>query len=366
VPVALLVVQPPDDIIALIRKRPAMFVGDMYDGSGLQHLLWEVVSNAVDEHLAGFGKRITITLGDEGRVTVEDEGRGISIEQLDDGEPLLVHVLTHYHNRATFDGHPRHVHLDGGGVGLVAVSALSRHVVVETTRARRRYRVETVRGEAKPLEDLGPTRKKGTRVMFLPDWGMFTWHELDASWLRKRLFEIAAFCPQLAFHLLDERHGDITCPRGLEGLLTRQHPGFHAALAMPLSAGTEQDGIRVDVVLSFAKSPWGAGVRSYLNLSETLDGGSHVVGLMQGVRSLVPRDAPDRARVVKELRRRLVAIVSVLHHDPTFDRPTRSMLKSPEVRPIVASVVRKCLRAHAKRRPEEVRALLDTCARGDG
>lgn len=357
--------QPPDDIIASIRKRPGMYVGDTNE-LGARHLLWEVVSNAVDEHLAGRCRRIQITLGDMGRVTVEDNGGGISVDPLPDGAPLLVHVLTHFHDRATFDGHPRHVHLNGNGVGLVAVNALSRHLIVETTRAGRRYRLETVRGVARQLQDLGPTEEKGTRMMFLPDGEIFAFFELDATAIRSRLLEVAAFCPGLAFRVLDERRGDLACAGGLSELLAVQHPGLTPIIMAPLSAREERDGIQVDVVLTWSSTRWNAGVRSYLNHYETRDGGTHVDGLRRGIRALVPRDAPHRQRVVKALRDRLVAIVSVLHHDPKLDSPTRSKLASPEVQPVVEGVVRRLLLDHAKRHPEEVRALLDACARSDG
>jgi DNA gyrase subunit B len=358
-------VRPTEDIIASIRKRAAMYIGDTGE-AGLRHLLWEVVGNAVDEHLAGFGDRITITLGEQGRVTVEDEGRGLSVDPLEDGTPLLVHVLTHMHDRATFDGHPRHVHLGARGVGLVAVSALSRHLVVETTRDGRRYRLETVRGAAKALEDLGPTDEQGTRLMFLPDAEIFDPLELDATAIRGRLFEIAAFCPALCFRVVDERRGEIACPAGLLGLLARQHPRLAAALTAPISASEEREGIRVDVVLTWSSTRWGAGVRSYLNHQETRDGGTHVEGLQRGIRALVPRDTPERQRVVRTLRERLVAIVSVLHHDPQLGSPTRSKLVSPEVRPVVEAVVKRAVLDRAKLFPGDVRELLVSCGRGDG
>jgi DNA gyrase subunit B len=351
----------PENIIDAIRARPGMYVGDV-DGGGLLHLLWELVGNAVDEHLAGFCTRIDVTLHDD-RVTVADDGRGISVDPLVGGLPLLVHVLTHLHDRATFDGHPTHVHLDGAGIGLVAVSATSRLMVVETTRAGRRYRVELQRGVAGPVLDLGAAAGPGTCVTFAPDPEIFSRVDFDVTAIRQRLAELSGFCPGLGIRCVDERRGPITCPGGLAELLVRQHPGGGKLLTPPLHARGERDGVRVEIALTWASGAGAGGVRSYLNLHETRDGGTHVTGLLRGLNALVPRNMLRRAGIMAELRKRLAAIVSVLHHDPRLDSPTRSKLASPEVLPLVERVVRECLEAFTRERPEEVAELLADCVR---
>lgn len=355
---------PEGDIIASIRMRPAMYVGDVHDGFGLHHLIWEVVGNALDEHLAGFCRRIDVTLHHEGSVSVEDDGRGVSVAPLADGTPLLVAVLTRMHDRATFDGHPKHVHLDGLGLGLVVVSALSDRTSVETTRDGRRYRLELERGTAGPLIDSGPAARAGTRVTFSPDPSIFTRIDFDATRVRERLLQVAAFCPGLALGFTDERRTVFSCPEGLVALLPPKRRASVAHPEVPLHATGEQDGIRVEVALQWASHRWEGRVRSFVNLYETNDGGSHVTGLRRGLAALVPRGAPRRKEVADELRARLMGIISVLHHDPTFDSPTRSKLSNPEVRPIVEAVVRRCLREFAEQRPEEVRRLLADCDPG--
>lgn len=352
----------PENIIDAIRMRPGMYVGDVVDGSGLHHLLWEVVGNSVDEYLAGCCTRIDVTLHDDS-VVVSDDARGISVDPLADGTPLLVHVLTHMHDRATFDGHPNHVHLDGIGLGLVAVNAVSRRMVVETTRAGRRYRVELERGAAGPVVDLGTAEGPGTRVTFAPDPEIFAHVDFDTTAIRRRFADLAGFCPGLSLRCVDERRGTIACPGGLPELLVRQHPGVQTLLAAPLHARGERDGIRAEIALTWARHEWDGGVRSYLNLYETRDGGTHVTGLLRGLNALVPRNMLRRDLVKQELRRRLLAIVSVLQHDPTFDSPTRSKLTSPEVAPVVEHLVRDCLGAFARERPGDVAALLTDCTR---
>ena len=352
----------PENIIDVIRMRPGMYVGDVVDGSGLHHVLWEVVGNSVDEHLAGFCTRIDVTVHD-GSVTVTDDARGIPVDPLADGTPLLVHVLTHMHDRATFDKHPTHVHLDGAGLGLVAVNATSRRMVVETTRAGRRFRVELERGVPGPVVDRGAADGPGTRVTFAPDPEIFPLVDFDVTVIRRRLGDLAGFCPGLSLCCVDERRSAIACPGGLPELLFRQHPGVRSLLTAPLHVCGERDGIRVEIALTLASGGCEGGVRSYLNLYETRDGGTHVTGLLRGLNALVPRNMLRREPIMRELRKRLMAIVSVLYNDPKFDSPTRSKLTSPEVLPLVEQVVRGCLNAFARERPDDLARLLADCER---
>jgi len=352
--------EPLEDIVAAIRKRPGMYVGDVHDGSGLLHLLWEVVGNAIDEHLAGFCRRIAVTLHDDGRVTVVDDGRGIPVDPLSDGVSLLETVLTRMHDSATFDRHEKHVHLDSHGVGLVAVNAVCRETVVESVRGGRLYRQEFRAGFAVgPLLDLGVTGRTGTRFSFVPDPAIFPWVDLDATQIRERLHYLAGLCPGLVVHFADERRSVFSCPNGIVDLLARQHPGG-APMPTPALHATGSEGrVRVEVALQWSGHRWDGAVRSFVNLYETLDGGSHVAGLKKGLSELlhgIPRQ--ERSPLTTALQERVVGVVSVFHHAPSFDAPTRSKLTSPEVRPVVEAVVRRCLRDFAATRPEELRRLL--------
>lgn len=346
--------------IAAIRERPGMFVGDVHDGSGLLNVLWEVVGNAVDEHLAGFCRTIEVVLHDDGRATVADDGRGISIAPMPDGVPFLETVLTRVHHRATFDGHEEHVHLYGGGFGLAAVSALSRETVVESARGGRLYRQEFHAGvAASPLADLGKSERTGTRLTFAPDPEIFEGPGFDATRIRERLHEIAGFCPGLTLRFADERRSVFCCPNGIADLLPPARRGRGHAPDPPLRASATKDRVRVEIVLQWATHRGDGRVRSFVNLEETGEGGTHVAGLMRGLRELaakLPRE--ERATVVRALRERAVAIVSVFHHDPTFDMPTKSRLTSPEVRPVVEAAVRACLKGLVTSRPAEARRIL--------
>jgi DNA gyrase subunit B len=352
----------PLDIIAAIRKRPGMYVGDVNNGSGLLHVLWEVVGNAVDEHLAGFCRSIRVTLEDEGRVTVEDDGRGISVAPMPDGVSLLETALTRVHDRATFDGHEKHVHLDGGGLGLAVVNAVSRETVVESAHGGRLHRQEFRAGSAvTPLVDLGDTARTGTRVTFAPDPEVFSRIDFDATRIRERLHDIAGFCPGLTLHFTDERRSVFSCPDGIADLLVRDRSGRPFTPDPPLRAVASEGRVRVEIVLQWTTHRRHGRVRSFVNLYETHEGGTHVAGMQRGLRGLVAGlPSAERASVAKALQERAVAIISVFHHDPTFDSPTRSRLASPEVRPVVEAAVRRCVNDFATARPDEVRRLLES------
>jgi DNA gyrase subunit B len=347
------------DGVLAIRKRPGMYIGDVYDGSGLLHLLWEVVANAVDEHLAGACKNIAIRLHDDARVTVEDDGRGIPVLATQDGLPFLEAAMTHLHTRPTFDGHVRNVHVKVPGVGLVAVNALSRETIVETVREGRRYRQVFRAGPALgPLADLGDTRDVGTRITFTPDPSIFEAPEFDATQIRERLRQIAGFCAGLTFRFADERRDAFVCPRGIVDLLAHESRGGSIAPDPVLHARGEEGNVRVEVALGWCR--WHGRVRSFVNLHETSEGGSHVTGLERGMSELANAlPESERPDVERALRAHMLGILSVFHHDPSFENPTKSRLATPEVRPVVEAVVRRCLRDFAASRPDDVQRLLE-------
>ena len=340
-----------------------MYIGDVHDGSGLHHMIWEVVANSVDEHLAGFCRNVSVTLREDGRVTVEDDGRGIPVDARPDGVTFLERVLTTLHDGPTSDGHEAHVHVGLRGVGLFAVNALSRELTVETARAGRRYRQVFRAGRSTgPHVDQGPSGAVGTRVTFAPDPAIFTALELDATLIRDRLRQLAAFCKGLTLRFADERRDVFSSPKGIVDLLAYECR-TRSILPEPVLYATGSEGrVRVEVALAWAGDD--GAVRSFVNLHETVSGGTHVTGLKRGINELaaaLPRS--ERRRVVERLQVRMVGVISVFHHDPAFDSPTKSQLNNPDVLPIVEAVVRGCLRDFAEKRPEDVARLL-AAARG--
>ncbi len=158
--------------VEVIRKRPSMYIGDV-GPRGLGQLLWELLGNAVDEHLAGRCNTIAVTLEREGWVTVEDDGRGMPVTPGDDGRSLTETALRDWHDSPTLDGHKPHVHLSTMGIGLVLVNALSDSMVIESRSEGRRYQVTCAEQKPSSPVDLGPCESSGTRVRFRPDPAIF-------------------------------------------------------------------------------------------------------------------------------------------------------------------------------------------------
>ncbi len=149
--------------VEAIRKRPAMFIGDIGTSEGLNNLMWEVLANSLDDHLAGNTSRIDVTIHQDGSVSVRDDGAGISIDSGEYDIPWIELVLTRLHDTPTADGHAPHVHLRRYHIGLCVVSALSSSLTVEVSRDGTRWRTGTERGEVTtPLVALGPTEETGT------------------------------------------------------------------------------------------------------------------------------------------------------------------------------------------------------------
>jgi DNA gyrase subunit B len=202
--------------IEAIRRRPGMYIGDVRDGSGLHHLLWELVANSVDERLAGHASRIRVSV--EGPLAeVEDDGRGIPIAVAPrQGVRVVELVLTQIHCGPTFDGHLPHVHVSprGYGIGLVVVNALSEELEVEIHREGYVWRQRYARGEPRgPLERGQRTERTGTRIRFRADRSIFGDRAaFDRAAVRERLVELARFNPGSTFELMCER---ICEPRGV-------------------------------------------------------------------------------------------------------------------------------------------------------
>ncbi len=330
--------------IDIIRRRPGMYVGDIRDGSGLTHMIWELFANALDEHVGGSCRAISIAIHEDGSVTVEDDGRGIPTHDLD-GVPFVQRALTSLHKTPTLDGHAPHEHLGDRGVGLVAVNALSSWLDLEIVREGKRYRQRFEQGVAcgtpEVVESSGRT---GTTITFLPDPTIFSEPWLNAGTIAARLREIACLLPSLTLSFADHRKHEFHEPRGLRVFLERtRHPGERVPAI--LSVDQLVDEIAVEATMEWRDNPWSS-ISSYANIQSTTEGGAHVRGLLSGL-ALGLRDVePSRAgkKPLEQLRRivarGLCAVVCVRLRDPTFESPTRSRLETPAVATAVSKVVR--------------------------
>jgi DNA gyrase subunit B len=341
-----------------VRRRPGMYIGDVRDGSGLHHMLWEVVSNALDEHLAGRARRVRVSV--EGQLAeVEDDGGGMSLALHPNlGVPFVELALTRLHCGPTLDGHFPHVHIGPTGLGLAVVNALSESLEIEVWQGGWSWRQSFARGVSLgPIERVAPTERTGTRMRFRVDASIFGPTPFDRAAIRARLCELAAFNPALAFELMAER---IHEPRGISGLASALASD---ELADTFAMRSLEDHVLVEVALG-----WGAGplaqLRSYVGQSETKGGGTHESGFLKGLVAAIaaqPACAGRMPRGVARARRWLSGLDAIVHVDlryPQFDAPTRSCLIDREVEATVRQRVEQAYGAHLREDPELARRVL--------
>lgn len=347
--------------VAAIRKRPGMYIGDVHDGSGLHHMVWELLSNALDQVLAGHATCVEVVLHSDGSVSVTDDGQGISTD-LVDGVPFVQRVFTQLHSTPTADGHAPHLHLGLHGVGVSVVAALSEHVEVDSFRGGRQLRIGFARGEVvAPLTDVGATERKGTRVRFRHDPTVFTSLTLQPGLLEDRLRELAFLWPGLRTRFAREAV-DFGPAKDLTALL--DHGATDRALHHPILCSAREGVLEARVALRWHDAPLykpDPSLLTYCNLLRT-QGGSHLQGFQEGLgRALTTLDPTLNRRAwkstLRRLQRGLHAVVAVTMLDPSYDSPTKSQLNSPEVQRFVRDLVEK----HVSRVLEEndvLRALL--------
>ncbi len=332
-----------------VRRRPGMYVGNTDDGSGLLHMVLELVGNSIDQHLAGHVTELWVAMSDDGWISIRDDGSGIPTDLLPlrhDEPPisLLEHVFTRLHMGPTFDGHVPHVHVSTGvqGFGVAVVSALSERVIVETTYKGVRWTQTFERGErVTPLLRLGPTAREGTTVRFRPDPLIFKNVELDRRGTEARLQELAWLSPQLRVFWNERR---LRARGGIAGLtqqIAAERGDVQFRYALKQTVGD------VHVEIAFAWNRDGEEVvRSYVNMQPTLGNGTHVSGIWRGLAEYArSRNAlARRARHVREaVGRGLVAVVHVGLYDPRFGSPTRDQLQNPEAADAVRTALRTTL-----------------------
>lgn len=318
-----------------IRKRPGMYIGDTDGPEGRHHLLWELIENVIDQHVAGQATELHVTLGPGTWVTVKDDGPGIPIEPRPDGRPIIESVFTQLHAGGR---HTAHGQLRRGwyGVGLAAVSALSARVEVETTRNGIRWAQAFERGErVAPLRRVGPTSLEGTTIRFCPDPMIFRDVTLDPALVGTRLEELAWLNPHLRVVFQERRI------RGRGGLLGWATTLANERGAVVCSHGIERMCGDINVEIGLAWNATGKPIiRSFVNVRPTT-GGTHVAGLFEGFFEYARRrNSPARmpAHVREAILPGLVATLHVCLPCPNFG-PSRSRLRSTEAVAAVKAVL---------------------------
>jgi DNA gyrase subunit B len=325
-----------------IRRRPGMYIGDTTDGSGLTHLVWELVSNSLDQHLARRCTRVDVLIERDGSVVVDDDGPGIRLDELA-GRAFAEVALTQFHATPTFDGHAPHEHVGRRGVGLFVLNALSSFLILDVFSGGFHHTQRFEKGCAvSRLEKVGPTTRTGTRITLQPDPMIFSDTCFNTETITVRLRELACLLPTLTLTFQDRREHVFHEPRGLCVLLQRRRGGL-CPVGGTLLVDRLVGAIRVEAAVEWLPEKRSV-VESYANVVQTTDGGTHARGLIEGLadalREAVPvwKTQTDKMRT-EVVSRGLHAVVCVRLNDATFGSPTKNRLMNSEAQSAVSSAI---------------------------
>ncbi len=361
-----------------VRRRPGMYIGST-DNRGLQHLIYEIVDNAVDEAMAGYCTRVDITINTDGSVSIQDDGRGIPVDiHPTTGKSAVETVMTTLHAGGKFGG--KGYAVSGGlhGVGASVVNALSAWLRVEVKRDGNLWAQEFERGLASgPLEQIGKAKGTGTLATFLPDEQIFGELQYNFDELSQRFKEMAYLNKGLMISIISDWHKEQGFPQwrgkyhfdgGIVSFVKDLNKGKDSIQDDPIYVQKTIEGTMVETAIQY-NAGFSETALSFANCINTHEGGSHLTGF----RSALTRALNDYARKQKflkddqanlsgeDVREGLTTVISVKLVEPQFEGQTKTKLGNPEVKGYVDSVVAEALTYYLEEHPQEARRTIDKC-----
>ena len=363
-----------------VRKRPGMYIGDTDDGSGLHHMVFEVIDNSIDEALAGFCKNITVSINNNNTVTVEDDGRGIPVD-IHKGEKMSAAevIMTQLHAGGKFDHDSYKVSGGLHGVGVSVVNALSENLELNIFREGKEYEITFKNGNSiKPLKQVGKTKKTGTRITFLPSNEIFSSIKFSYNILERRIRELAFLNKGISISLIDKslKKTKETVHKYDGGIIefvkhiNNKKPSLvnkneKEVFKKPIYITANKENVVVECSLE-----WNAGyseeVLPFTNNIPQKDGGTHLLGFRSALTRVINKYSNEKNNKKNKLtlsgediKEGLTAVLSIKMPDPKFSSQTKDKLVSSEIRNIVEHIISEKVSTWFDQNPSIAKTVLE-------